>query len=98
MLVTLMCSLISLTFANGGPVELSEPSVSGGVVLMDAKNISLESEDLEISVLDTRNYSVKAEYVLNSKKKQTVQYGVPIQWLRDFDLLMMHTPKTPQKL
>ena len=37
--MTIVHLLISHAFANGGPVELAEPSLTGGVVLKQATSV-----------------------------------------------------------
>ena len=76
--------LVSHAFANGGPVELSDPSLTGGVVLKQSTSVSLISEKLTITVIDRGHYTVDAQYMLKSESEQKVQYGIPLEWNKDF--------------
>ena len=76
--------LVAHAFANGGPVELSDPSLVGGVVLKHATSVSLISEKLKIKVIDRGHYTVDAQYILKSESEQKVQYGIPLEWSKEF--------------
>jgi hypothetical protein len=80
----MMYLLISHAFANGGPVEIADPSLVGGVVLKQATSVSLISEKLKITVIDRGHYTVDAQYILNSEAEEKVQYGIPLEWSKEF--------------
>jgi hypothetical protein len=82
--VTIVHLLVAQAFANGGPVELADPSFVGGVGLKQATSVSLISEKLKIKVIDRGHYTVDAQYILKSDSEQKVQYGIPLEWSKEF--------------
>src|SRR5262245_8806343 len=72
-----------LGFANGGPVAWTGGTAGGGIAPQQQTEISLMSEDLQITAdSDMNHYQVNAKYVLsNPGAAQKVKYGVPVVWV-----------------
>lgn len=75
----LAMALIANGFANGGLVDSALTDAAGGVVLKQSTDVTLVSEKLTLKVLNGKHYTADALYIFNSKKAQTIQYGIPLE-------------------
>jgi len=68
----------SLTFANGGVVDVSFFKKTGNIRLLQKANISLLKEDLRIKIISDTTF-IEVTYLLkNNGNTQSVHYGFPV--------------------
>lgn len=84
-LTALALTTLSVSHANGGPVDWTKGKPVGGIVPRQENAIELIREDLEITITDFNTYSVEANYLLsNPDTVRRVKYGVPLYWVEQF--------------
>jgi hypothetical protein len=72
--------------ANGGPVNWNKATFKGNLHVKQEDQLSLLSENLRIKIIDQKNYSVNARYMLsNPGTSKTVQFGVPVTWQNEME-------------
>lgn len=77
----IVAALAAAASANGGPVEWSVASGTGGLAPVEVE-VALLAEDLRIAIAgDGRHFDVVARYELsNPGRARRVTFGVPVSW------------------